>query len=478
MRVTAYRMSWQVMAGLGGAIMASVSLGAIVANGAAITMGVLAAVLVACIAASLLGRLIFPIALIVAVPLIPVAGDPPIAGASNVRLGVMAIFLAGGFLIHTQSRQRLQSAGVSSLVTAFLILAAFGTLVAIANGTDSQDILKTLSLMTGQPLVYAGFLGLFAITVQSNDRSRTQLLCAWAVVMIVEGLYVAGQFATGSAYDAVRGFSRGQGTTGADFLGAFAAISFFGALALRAVARSTRVRLLAWAAMCAAVGSQLASTSRGSLVGLGLGLVYLLFRRHRSSLAKSRQNIALVLSLAIILGGGLYATKGLWLSRLNARSTASFDRPATWVSGLRIARDHLFTGVGPTKIATLIQNDPRYSSTQYGGTTSVPHDMWIFALAAGGLPYGLAAVWVTFVLFRIVRQASAGRLSREGLYLEAALIAALPVFVINNVFTHPEVMIAVMLATALAVVPTDNRCSRQRMSVDNWKGSSHAPVSA
>jgi hypothetical protein len=440
------------MVALGGAAMASIALGAIVANGATVAMGVVAALFVVAVAASFLGRVIFPIALIVAVPLIPVAGDPPVAGASIARLAVIAIFLAGGFLIDTQSRQSLQSAGIRSLVTAFLTLAAIGVYVAALDGTDGRDILKTLSLTAGQPLAYAGFLGLFATTVKRNEHNRNRLLCAWAVVAIIEGLYVAAQFRSGSAYDAVRGFSRGQGTTGADFLGAFAAISFFGALELRAVARSTSVRLLAWTAMLAAAGSQLASTSRGSLVGLGLGLVYLLFRRNRSGHAKSPRNIALVLSLTILLGGGLYATKSLWLSRLNAPSTASFDRPATWVSGLRIARDHLFTGVGPTKIATLIQTDPRYSSTQYGGTTSVPHNMWVFALAVGGLPYGVAAIWLVYVLFRTVRRASAGR-SREGLYLQAALIAALPVFVINNVFTHPEVMVVVMLAAALAVLP-------------------------
>jgi O-antigen ligase len=325
--------------------------------------------------------------------------------------------------------------------------------VAVSNGTGDQDFLKTLSLTSGQPLAYAGFLVLFAVTLQSRQRSRQDLLRAWAVVMIVEGLYVAAQFATGSAYDPLRGFSRGQGTTGADFLGAFAAISFFGALALRSIERSTSGRLLAWAAMIAAAGSQLASTSRASLVGLILGLAYMLVQRRRGGVAGSHRNVALVLSLIAIIGGGLYATKDLWLSRLDARPTTTFDRAATWASGLRIARDHPSTGVGPTKLEAIIGNDPRYSDTQYGRTTSVPHDMWIFALAVGGLPYGLGAVWVAFVLFRVLRQAPRLSRSQEVLGLRAALIAALPVFVINNVFTHPEVMIVVTLAVALLVVP-------------------------
>jgi chromate transport protein ChrA len=79
--------------------------------------------------------------------------------------------------------------------------------------------------------------------------------------------------------------------------------------------------------------------------------------------------------------------------------------------------------------------------------------MWIFAMAIGGLPYGLAAIWVTFVLAATLRRAPSSPSSKERLYLEAALVAAVPAFLINNVFTHPEVMIVVMLATALAVAP-------------------------
>jgi O-antigen ligase len=451
MRATAYRVPWQIGVAIA-AVVTSAALGVAVAQGTIVIAGSLIAVLTLAITLSLWGRVVLPLTLIVVVPLIPVAGDPPAAGASSARLAVMVLLVAAGLLLHTQSGQRLRSVEIRSLVTALLVFAVLGMLVAMSDGTGGQDLLKTLSLTSGQPLAYAGFLALFAVALQSKERSRQDLLRAWAVVMIVEGLYVALQFATGSAYDPIRGFSRGQGTTGADFLGAFAAISFFGALALRSIEQSMRGRLLAWAAMIAAAGSQLASTSRGSLVGLSLGLGYLLVQRHRGGVAGSRRSVALVLLLIAIIGGGLYATKGLWLSRLDARPTTNFDRPTTWASGLRIARDHPWTGVGPTKLASLIENDPRYSDTQYGRTTSVPHDMWIFALAVGGLPYGLGAVWLVFVLSRVLRQAYRRNPSQEVLDLRAALVAALPVFVINNVFTHPEVMIVVMLAIALLVV--------------------------
>jgi O-antigen ligase len=454
MRMAAYRMSWQATAGLGGAVMASVVVGAVGGSGAVITTGVLVAVLLAGIAVLLYGRMIFPIALIVLIPLIPVAGNPPLSGASTLRLGVMALLLSGGFLIHIQSGERLHSVQIRALATALLILAAVGILIAVADGTSTQDTLKTLSLAAGQPIAYAGFLGLFSLTLQSTDSNRNRLLIAWAVVMIAESLYVAGEFASGSAFDALRGYARGQGTTGADFLGAFSAISFFGAMALKAAATSRRIHLLAWAAMLTATGSLLASTSRGSLIGLGVGLVYVLVRSRSRSLSDSRRPIALVTVLAVILGGGLYATQGLWLNRLASHGTSTASgRSATWASGLLIARDHPFTGVGPDNLVTVIQNNSSYNSTVYGKTTSTPSNMWIFALAAGGLLYGLTVIWVTLRFLMIVRLASSGRPSREALYLEAALIVTLPLLAINNIFTHPETMVLVMLAIALLVIP-------------------------
>jgi O-antigen ligase len=208
----------------------------------------------------------------------------------------------------------------------------------------------------------------------------------------------------------------------------------------------------------AAVSSLMASTSRGSLLGLGLGLAYLLVSRNRQSIKRARRHVGLVLLLVLIASGGVYATQSLWLNRLNVHGgTTGFDRPATWISGLRVAADHPLTGVGPDNLATLIQDNPRYNTTPYGNTTSFPHDIWIFALAAGGIPYALAVIWLTLVFLRVLHKSSSRGPSQGAAPLQAALVASLPVFVINNIFSHPEVMVLVVLATALLVAPQGTR---------------------
>ena len=407
------------------------------------------------------GRVIFPLALIVVVPLIPVYGDPPPAGASTVRLGIIAVLLAGGLCAYIRLGDTSSSTTTRPLMRALMIVAALGAVVAIAHGSDSQQLLKAASTLAGQPIAFAGFLGLFALTIKYDGDNRTRLLCAWAIATVCEGLFVASQFASGGAYDAVRGFSRGQGSTGADFLGAFSAISFFGALALRSIAKSTRTKILAWAAMAAAIGSLMASTSRGSLVGVGLGLLYLGVRRRPAALGQARRRVGLILLLLILVGGGLYATRSLWISRLNVHGGATgFDRPATWVSGLRVARDNPLFGAGPNELITVIQDNPRYNITPYGNTSSYPHDLWIFSLAVGGIPYAVAVIWLTFVFLRGLSR-TRSRPPGERPYLQAGLIAVFPVFVINNIFSHPEVMLPVMLVTALLLTPneegSDNR---------------------
>jgi O-antigen ligase len=484
MSLIAFRVSWQAIAGFGGAALAALAAALVVASGGVIATCALMALALAGIAVLLFGRAVFPLALIVLVPLVPVAGNPPVSSASTFRLGLMAVLLSGGFLMYMGSGEQRYSAPIRALTVALLFLAAIGIVIAVADGSSPQDTLKIISLTAGQPIAYAGFLGLFSLAIQTTENDRNRLLTAWAVVVIAEGIYVAAEFASGSAFDALRGYTRGEGTTGADFLGAFSAISLFGAMALRTTATSRRTRVLAWTAMCTAVGCVLASISRGSLIGLSVGLAYVLLRGRSRSGAESRRPLALVLALTAIVAGGLYVTKGLWQSRLASPSVgATSGRSATWVSGLLIARDHPLTGVGPDHLVKVIQGDSRYSDTVYGRTTSVPHNMWIFALAAGGLLYGCAVIWVTLRFFTVVRRSASRRSSREALYLEGALVATMPILAINNIFTHPENMVVVTLAIALLLVPRTTRVGGRvtatgQRGTTSWSRSSADPLLA
>jgi O-antigen ligase len=129
-------------------------------------------------------------------------------------------------------------------------------------------------------------------------------------------------------------------------------------------------------------------------------------------------------------------------------SAGSFDRPATWVSGLRIAQDNILTGVGPRHVAETVASDPRYSQTPFGTTTSNPHNAWLFVADSEGTPYAILLVLISVAL---IRAAFVGAPSAPRRYILASLTAGGAVFFVNNLFDHPEIMLYIVLACALAV---------------------------
>jgi O-antigen ligase len=187
-----------------------------------------------------------------------------------------------------------------------------------------------------------------------------------------------------------------------------------------------------------------ASVSRSSAIALGVGLAALIIRLVAAR-AGFRRFLPVIAAVAVA-GIGLYLTSGIWSARLSSKLTAGFDRPATWVSGLRIASDHPLTGVGPNHVADTVTSAIRYTYTPYGATFSNPHNTWIYAMAAEGFPYGLVLLLATvFLVWALVAKPGADGAE----YLAAGLLASGLVFAVNNLFTHPDNMIFVLLAAAV-----------------------------
>ena len=78
--------------------------------------------------------------------------------------------------------------------------------------------------------------------------------------------------------------------------------------------------------------------------------------------------------------------------------------------------------------------------TPYGYTTVVPHNIWVLGFAEGGFPTAIAIF--VFSIFAVLAVLGRPRPdSAADRYLAAGLIAVAIVTMINNIFTHPEVMI-------------------------------------
>jgi hypothetical protein len=398
--------------------------------------------------------------LVAIVPLIPVVhpstlGPVNIYGvdASNVRIAAVAGLALLGIAALTAGSAKDRENGQRKTVGALLALSLVGVAVAAYNGGDFSggrdgfSLWQLLPQAAGQPFIYAALLLLFVGVLNDDPSAKRKLFIAWAVAVLVEAVIVTGQFATGNAYDALRGITRGEGTMGANFLGAFALFGLFGAMHLREIATSQFSRRLATTSVVAAGAMMIASVSRGALVGFGLALVALLTMRDKQ--ARIGKRLVVVLVLAVVVGGSLNFMSALWSERLATPTTREFDRPASWISGIRITKDNPLAGVGPLNVASAVNSIDRYSDTPYGVTGSNPHNTWIFAFAAGGLLYGGLLLIATSLFVCALW----GRPKQRGdEYLKAGLLGVGFVFIVNNLFTHPEIMIFVLFVGALIVV--------------------------
>jgi len=178
-----------------------------------------------------------------------------------------------------------------------------------------------------------------------------------------------------------------------------------------------------------------------------LGLIYIVATSDRF---RRRAIVIAALGCALLLIGAFTPVESLWSSRLE--NSATFDRPATWVSGLRIARDHPLTGVGTQNLPVLVTDVPTYSHNQFGVTTTIPHNTWLLALDVAGVPYLLAFVYFTIAVIAAVL-ARPRRRSLGDRYLVAALGGYFVVGTINNLFTHPDVTLVLLAILAIVLTP-------------------------
>jgi O-antigen ligase len=269
------------------------------------------------------------------------------------------------------------------------------------------------------------------------------------VAILGEAAICVGQVATGAAYDPVRGITRAQGTIGADALGAFAMLGVFGALALRACAEGRRDRVLAGWAIAGGLATLVLSLARGPAIAFAVALVATALPGRAQLNAKRLSTLCFVLLLAAV---ALYASKGLWLARLNAPSTAQFDRPATWIAGLRLVHDHPLVGVGSTHVISVVGSSSKYSQTQFGQNHELPHNAWLYATAANGALYGLILL-IASGLFAVEVARRKG--PPDAHYLKAGLLGLALVFFTNNLFNHPEIMLVVLLAGVAIATAVD-----------------------
>lgn len=429
------------------------------------------AALAGALAIWLFGRGTPLLAMLAFVPLFPVTTIGPMADAlggygSTLRSAfvvamLLGLLLAWGGLPRPAPRLRPLAGGL-------LLLGLLGVVLAAANAGESAGFLTLVQQLGGQPVVFAGVLIFVSAHLREGERARDLILIALSLGVVIEAAVVALELLSGAAYDPLRGFTRAQGTVGANFLSALAMIGFFVGLAELSRGRAREHRMLqavGTVTVLAALSIIVGAVARGAVIGVLLGGLYLLFTEPRL-----RRRAPLVgLLTALLLAGSLLTPVGdLWTDRLGSRAVQDFDRPATWVSGLRIGADNLATGLGEQQIVEGVAGVREYRQTPFGNTYVLPHNSWILVFAEGGVLALALLLALTWLAWRAVRSRRRRRSPEERFYV-AALIGIAAIAMINNVFRHPELMVPTvtliaLLADAARPGSRPDRCNNRRLA--------------
>lgn len=413
-------------------------------------LAVAAAILLAAVVLWPFGRGAPLLAILALLPLFPVTTIGPLTNAlggrgDTLRAGFIGAMLLCLLIAH-RGRVPQPPRAMRPLIAGLLVLAGLGAVAAAANAGPRQGFASLAGQLAGQPLVFAALLIGFSAYLRTGEKARERLLTAFSIGIVLQAAVIAVELLSGGAYDELRGFTRAQGTVGADFVSTLGMIGFLvglGELARRP--RSDRMRLLGGVTVVASLVILVGAVARGGVLGALIGGIYILFADPR---LRRRAPLIAAIALVAVIGSLLTPVGHLWTDRLSASSVQSFDRPATWVSGMRMGLDNVWTGLGEQEIERALRDVREYRQTPFGDTHVLPHNSWILVFAEGGIAALAVMIVLTVLAIRSVRAPPRGRGTEERFYV-AALIGMAAVAMINNVFRHPELMAPILMLISL-----------------------------
>jgi putative inorganic carbon (HCO3(-)) transporter len=289
--------------------------------------------LLAAVGAAVVGVLLVRIDLAI---LAVVATAPLEAAFSSGPAGISFTKLAGGlcflsflgFIVRSRRQLLLDRSYV--LVLGILAFAALSSLQALETGPAFSTTVR-----------YASFAGFYVILSQLGHEPVLQRRIAWVLAVtasISAGLGLAN-YLDGSQQFAQLPYSNQNDFA---FILATSLPLMFWLLGSR---RSLRPVVVAMIALVFA--ATLLSLSRGALVGLGAGFVFLLLTdRRRLQLTLLAGTLAIVAAVVVVQSNPQRFQESLFLKQQVAQENVT-TRFEAWDAAARLATDHPFLGVGP-----------------------------------------------------------------------------------------------------------------------------------
>lgn len=384
-----------------------------------------------------------------------------------------------------------QRIGRQPLLPRSPLLFAAGLVVfsALVSTVVAVDPLAALRLDAGY-LVGLALAGAIAVGCPQAGAVRLLIGCTCAVGTFIcaAGLTTANDLR--SHYGASVVDNRATGFFGQpNELGAFAAVMVVLGLGLVFSSRRRQARLLAVLSVLVSTAALVVSLSRGSWLGLGLGLVILVILA--PALGRPLARGLLVLSGAVAVAAATLPSSPLLsivvdraASLVDGRRNPYDDRPAIWREALRQITQRAALGSGPGGYPVLALRSPSRVTTV---APNHAHDLALTVLAEQGVVgIGALAIAVTVAVFAVARTVRSHR-DRPAAWrwngereLLAGTAAALAVVLGQGVLDYPlrnpvlATVVWLLIGSLAAMVRDGRRPERER--TDQPAGLVHSDI--
>jgi O-antigen ligase len=302
-----------------------------------------------------------------------------------------------------------------SIMRGLLVVAIAGLLSAVANHTAGIDNVAKLLF---KPLSWAMILWLVVAHFDTAEKAvrliRTLIFSAGAVSLVALWQKATGHMTASFS----EGVPRATGTFETwNELGGFMALMIAPTIAYALSYRSRLFMLIA----AGEVVSLLLSQTLGAFVAIVISSLFVLPLHRISVTARiTLAVIPLVAALALSI-----AAPGT-LAKAHQVGARTQDRLATYAAGWHVARRHPWFGTGSVQAA---ESDIRAGAgaTQFGYTTSVPHNAFISTFVERGILGAVALLYVAWMSLRILIASG-----KRGSLLEAGVMLGGIAFLIQS----------------------------------------------
>ncbi len=328
-------------------------------------------------------------------------------------------------------------APLRSIMRGLLVVALAGLLSAVANHTAGIDNVAKLLF---KPLSWAMILWLVVAHFDTAEKAvrliRTLIFSAGAVSLVALWQKATGHMTASFS----EGVPRATGTFETwNELGGFMALMIAPTIAYALAYRRRLFMLIAMGEVVALLLSQ----TLGAALAIAVAGVFVLPLRRIS--VRGRIALAVVpllgaLALSIAAPGSL--------AKVHQAGARAQDRLATYVAGWHVVRQHPLFGTGSVQAA---ETDIRAGAgaTQFGFTSSVPHNAFISTFVERGVLGAIALLYVAFVSLRVLlASGNRGRLLEAGVMLGG--IAFLIQSNTNNLLNNERLGLVFLILVAAA----------------------------